>query len=224
MCRSLIPLVLAATFATPCQAALIRTFDLTTLCFLSTDVVEARLTRHHLPGQEDWKDTFTATVISPLEGNYKAGDRIQRLYLNLYDPASTGQYCLLFLTRKQNDLYSLEKNPPPARLVDMLLIDMLLIDSQSRVRRYFQWENPGGLVAERFVFTEHPPPPSEMKITHSHGTLVYVYQEHDTFEENDGAEQRLRPLAEERSLIISKWATAKKLKTPPYQVLHQTER
>ncbi len=101
---------------------------------------------------------------------------------------------------------------------------MLLIDSHDRVRRYFQRENPGGLVAESFDFTEHPPLPSQIKTTHRHGVLVYSYQTNITFEEDDAAEQRFRPLAEERSLIISRWAAAKKRKAPPYQVLHQTER
>ncbi len=216
--QNLLSLLLLSSFAAPCQAKLINTYDLTTLCFLSTDIVEARLTRHHLPGQEEWKDTFTATVLNPLESGCKAGDKISRLALTLYAPARTGQNCLLFLTRKQDNDWQ-GKNPPPVRPVDMLLID-----SQNRVRRYFQWSNPGGLVAEHFVSTEHPPPPSQIKTMRVHGTWVYTYQEHNTFEENDAAEQRFRPLAEERSLIVSRWAAAKKMKTPPYQVLHQTER
>ncbi len=51
--QKLLSLLILSSFAAPCQTALIRTFDLTTLCFLSTGVVEARLTRHHLPGQEE---------------------------------------------------------------------------------------------------------------------------------------------------------------------------
>lgn len=209
----ILPLAVSLLAPVPGRAALIQTFDLTTLCFLSTDVVEARLTRHHIPGQEEWKDTFTATVLNPLEGRFHVGDQIKALDLELYDPARTGQHCFLFLAPSE----WLQGKPLRA-------VDMLIIDSQSHVRRYFQQENPGGLVAESFDYTEHPPLPSQIKKTHSHGVLVYSYQANITFEENDAAEQKFRTLAEERLLIISKWAAAKKLKTPPYQVLHQTER
>ena len=195
------------------RAALISTYDLTTLCFLSTDVVEARLTRHHLSGQEEWKDTFTATVLNPLQGKLKAGDRVSGLDLTSYDPAQTGRRCLLFLT--PNTLAS----PSPARAVPRRVVDMLLIDSHDRVRRYFQWSNPGGLVAEGFRLVPVAPPSSK-KITREHGALVYSYQENDGFVEDDSAEPRYRTRAEERLLIASRWAVAKQLQAPPYQVLH----
>ena len=187
----LLPLLFLAGFAAPCRAALIQTYDLTTLCFLSMDVVEARLTRHHLPGQEDWKDTFTATVLNPLEGKYKAGDRISRLDCTLYNPAQTGQHCLLFLTSAQEGQDSLGRKLPPVHLVDMLLID-----SQSRVRRYFQWSDPGGLAAEGYIPPGLP-------------------------EQSGLPQQRFPTLTEARKIIASKWTASKKMKTPPYQVLHQ---
>ncbi len=187
---TLLPLLFLASLAAPSRAALIQTYDLTTLCFLSTDVVEARLTRHHLPGQEDWKDTFTATVLNPVEGKYKAGDQISRLDCTLYNPAQTGQHCLLFLTSKQEGQDLLGRKLPPVRLVDMLLVD-----TQSRVRRYFQWSDPGGLAAEGYI------PPG--------------------LPEQSGLPQQHFPtLNEARKIIGFKWDAAKRIKTPPYQVLH----
>lgn len=195
--RTALFLLLATAF--PCQAVLINTYDLTTLCFLSTDVVEARLTRHHLPGQPEWKDRFTATVLNPLEGRFQAGNQIQGLDLTLYDPARTGQQCILFLA--PNTLFG----SAPPKSAPLQAVDMVLIDAHSRVRRYFQWSNPGGLRAEgyyEFSYDGEPYPAMHL------GEAV--------------SDKKFYPaLVEERAAIATKWAAAKKLKAPPYQVLHQ---
>ncbi len=202
-------LLFAAPFSLPCRAKLLPTYDLATLCFQSTAVVEARIVRHHLSGQEEWKDTFTATVTSPLEGGFHAGDPIFGLDLSLYDPARTGQRCLLFLARDT-----------PASAEPPRVVSMLLVDSRSRVRRYYQESNPGGLVAEGFRLVPIAPP-SHIKVTRRHGHLVYSYQENDGYVEDDSAEPRYPALADERALILTKWTAAKKLKAPPFQVLQR---
>ena len=213
-CKLLLPTLAALVLLpVPSRAALIQTYDLTTLCFLSTDVVEARLTRHHLPGQPEWNDKFTATVLNPLEGHFHAGDQIKGLDLSPYDPAGTGQCCILFLA--PNTVFL----PVPPKDAQTRTVDVLLVDSHNRVRRYFQRADPGGLVAEGFTRISLPPS-SKRTITH-HGSAVYIYQENSSFTENDAAEQKYPTLAEERRLITSKWAAVKKLKAPPYQVLHR---
>jgi len=203
-----------ASATCPCHAHRDFTYDLTTLCFLSTDVVEARLIRHHIPGQEDWKDTFTATVLNPLEGSYHVGDQIKGLNLTSNNPANTGQHCLLFLT--PNTVFS----PIPPKDAPLRVVDMLVIDSRNCVRRYFQWSNPGGLVAEGFyTYVEY----QTEKTMYINGVLTHTYKG-CKFAEGNTAQQKYPTLAEERKVIASRWAAAKKLKTPPYQVLHQTER
>ena len=185
--------LLLAFAAVPCRASLIRAFDLTTLCYMSTDVVEAALARHHSAGQEEWQDTFTATVTNSLEGRYHTGDRIKGLELTLYHPAHTGQRCILFTARGST---------PPQTIT---FREMLLVDGRDRVRRYFQFANPGALLAEGYSVSS-PSTSSEEPLT------------------NDRAEQKYPTLAEERALIQTKWTAAKKLKVPPYQVLKPTER
>jgi hypothetical protein len=210
----LLPLLFLAGFAAPCHAALIQTFDLKTLCFLSTDVVEARLERHHLPGQPEWNDRFTATVLNPLEGRFHAGDQIKGLDLSLYDPARTEQHCILFLA--PNTVFL----PTPPKDAPLRTVDMMLIDSHNRVRRYFQQSDPGGLIAEGFTRISLPPT-LKRTIIHRHNATASLYQENSTFAENVAAEQKYPTLAEERLLITSRWAGIKKLKAPPYQVLHR---
>ncbi len=143
--RKLLILPLLAAFALlprPGFAALISRFDLESLCYVSTDAVEATLVRHHAAGHQEWEDRFTATVVSAIAGQYKPGDKIGPLDLYLYAPNADGQRCILFITRKeiQFDTLSPKRIPPKA-------VDMLLIDSRNQVWRYYQWSNPGGLTA-----------------------------------------------------------------------------
>ena len=196
--RNFFLILLFATVAClprPSRAAIEPTYDLSSLCFMSTDCVEVELVRHHYPGQEEWKDTFTATVLASLEGKYQAKDQIaiSNYPLWLYQPTRTGMRCILFLTR-QNLQLSQDASLP--------LVDMLLIDSHGRVRRYFQVINPGPMRAEGYRFDNQT----------------------GQVQESDATEQKYPTLAEERALIAAKWVAAKKLKAPPYQVLHHTER
>ena len=185
----LLPVIVA--LPSPSRAAIEFTYDIASVCSQSTDVVEARLTRHQ-PGQEGWKDTFTATVLDSLEGKYKIGDFIQisNYPLWLYQPTEINLHCLLFLTR-----WNLQ-SPPVASLS---MVDMLLIDTHSGVRRYFQQTNPGPMWAEGYSLDKKT------------GQL----------KENDAEEATYTPLAEERKMILSNWAAAKKLKAPFYKVLRE---
>ena len=187
MPRAAILLAFAASLALlpgPGRAALLQRPTLTALCAQSTDIVEARLTRKHLPGKPEWADTFSATALSTLAGSCKSGDRLLlKTDLSLYDPARTGQHCLLFLIRGQDGPY-------------VHVIDMWLIDTHSRVRRYFQPSNPGGLLAEGFQLTET----GQKKWPHGQVTLIL------TAVQNDTGENTYPTLAEERRVIAAYWA------------------
>ena len=166
------------------RAALIPRLTLTVLCARSTDIVEARLTRMHTPGKPEWTDTFSATVLSTLAGSCEPGDRLPlATALSLYDPAKTGQHCLLFLARGQDE--------PRVRVVDMSLID-----THNRVRRYFQPSNPGGLQAEGFQMAET----GRKKWPHGQVTLILTAVQSDT------GEDKYPTLAEERRAIAAHWA------------------
>jgi hypothetical protein len=84
---SIILVTLALCVARSCTAALIQTYDLDTLCYMSSDVVVATITRDHVAGQQPWQDRFTATVVDPIEGQYHAGDKQHvRRYYQYMDP------------------------------------------------------------------------------------------------------------------------------------------
>ncbi len=136
-------LVLFAFLPRPVSAAPIPRYDLESLCYMSTDVVEATLARHHISGLQESEDQFTATVTTSLVGKYHPGDKIDALSLSLYNPSANGQRCLLFITRKQFQFYAL---PSPA--IPPEAVDMLLIDRHNWVVRYYQRSNPGGLTAD----------------------------------------------------------------------------
>lgn len=168
------------------RAAQIPRPDLARSCFLSTDIVEARLTRTHRAGTPEWADTFSAAVLRPVVGAYVSGRRIRIPLaddLSLYDPARTGQRVLLFLAR----------GPSPSQIA---VVDMRLIDSKGRVRRYFQVSNPGGLRAEGFPLTIIGVRPGP----HGHFTGLLNAAEDDT------QETKYPTLAEERRAIAAQWA------------------
>lgn len=195
----IVPLVLAALLiAAPTHAALIRAYDLDTLCFMSTDVVEARLIQHHQPNQKQWDGTFTATVLSTLAGKYKAGDQINSLDVELYNPVRAGQRCLLFIARKQ--FYFAYLQPPEA--IPPQVTDMFLIDTQNRVRRYFQWSNPGGLLAEGYSISWVFPNINSAK------PVAGV----EKTTNSDSRERTYPTFAEERQIVASKWAAVDKLR------------
>lgn len=134
-------LVLFALLPRPVSAALIPRYDLESLSYMSTDVVEATLTRYPIAGLQE--DRFTATVTASITGKFHPGDKISGLDLSLYDPNANGQRCILFIARKQFQFYVL-----PSPTIPPEAVDMLLIDSHNRVERYYQRSNPGGLTAD----------------------------------------------------------------------------
>lgn len=195
----------------PCPgfAALIYTYDLDSLCYMSTDVVEATLLRRHTSGQEEWKDTFTATVAASIAGQYHVGDKIGLLDLTLYDPAASGQRCILFIARKQFYIHL-----QPSEVIAPEVTDMLLIDRRHHVRRYFQWMNPGGLLAEGFS----PFPPIHLELVPKHKrshdahwrkTVTLVS---GTGPEDDSSEQSYPADTKECEIIALKWAAINQLR------------
>ena len=133
-------LVLFALLPRSVSAAPIPRYDLESLCYMSTDVVEATIVRHHIAELSEGDDRFTATVTSSIAGRYHPSDKVANLDLTLYNPNAAGQHCILFIARKQFQFYVL---PSPA--ISPEVVDMLLIGSRSRVQRYYQYSNPGGL-------------------------------------------------------------------------------
>ena len=184
----------------PGSAVFIPTYDLESLCLMSTDVVEATLVRRHVGGQEEWKDTFTATVVSPVAGQCCVGDRIGPLLdLTLYDPAASGQRCILFIAHKQ--FYFSEQ---PSETIPPRVTDMLLLDGHNRVRRYFQWSNPGGMVAEGYGDSVY------LQAVKTKGGVATSQMK--PRQENDATEQTYPTLAAERSIIAVKWAAVDRLR------------
>ena len=142
----LISLLVFTSLPFPCSAHETVTYDVDSLCYMSSDVVEATLTRCRRAGEEAWKDIVTATVTRTLEGSYKSGDQIVGTSLLGFFPARTGQRCILFIARK--DFYS---DRGPSFPVAPGLLDMLLIDGRGHVRRYCQFCNPGPQLAEDYT-------------------------------------------------------------------------
>lgn len=135
--------------ASSCRAQdSIYTYDIGSLCYMSTAVVEATIADSHTVKPGALGDGWTATVIVPIEGPYRAGNRIKQLDPGMYYPCKDGQRCILFIsTYDEDSLFdgSLKRTAPPA------LVDMLLIDRASRVRRYYQSvAAPGPLIASGY--------------------------------------------------------------------------
>ena len=104
-CKLLLPLFLAviASGTYPCCAVNIYVapkYNLDSLCYISTDVVEASLVQH--PGAGNFaEDTFTATVLSTLSGDYKPSDKIGLSYNQIVlPPQHSCSLCILFIARK----------------------------------------------------------------------------------------------------------------------------
>jgi len=188
-CHKFLLLLLLLTIAAlpcPCRAATIRTYDLDSLCFMSTDVVEATLVWHHVPGQKLWQDTLLATVDRSIAGQYQVGDQIAKLDFGMYSPAMSQQRCILFIVRKQFT-FQLQ----PSETIAPHLTDMLLIDAHENVRRYFQLMNPGGLLAQGYF-----------RSGGMYGAVIEYYTKGQTYP----------TLAEERKIIASKWAAIYQLR------------
>ena len=181
----------------PCSAYETVTYDVDSLCYMSSDVVEAMLTCCHCAGEEAWKDTVTATVTRTLEGSYKSGDQIVGTSLLGFFPAQTGQRCILFIARKE--FYSVRG---PSCPVAPGLLDMLLIDGRGHVRRYYQFCNPGPQLAEDYTV----------------GALSDLERDPDTavpaLEVGSDAAEKAYPMLEAECLIIrATWTKMEKLRS-----------
>ena len=178
-------LALLAVFAflpRPSFAALIPRYDLESLCYLSTDVVEASLDGYKTnPAAVSGMATVTASLI----GRYHAGDEVAISGLDLYTPARPGQRCLLFIARRQ---FTFDAQPP--KTIGQRVVDMLFIDKYNRVQRYFQTSNPGGLLAE-----DYPLPGSNAFVLNA-----YVL------------DKKCPTLAAERSAIAAEWAKVDRIR------------
>jgi hypothetical protein len=118
-----------------------RTYDLTSLVYLSTDIVVANLS-------EDPQHQFTATVTETLYGRLHPGDKLFTLtpFLTFFSPMQDGMRVILFLDSRPQHydfLYKeLAKSPyaiPPS--------GVYLIDEYGHVHGYVQTDNPGPYVA-----------------------------------------------------------------------------
>ncbi|MGI4790022.1 MAG: hypothetical protein ACRYFS_14370 [Janthinobacterium lividum] len=191
---AILALVPYTTYAFP-----LPTYDLESLCYLSTDVVEVTLTRRHVAGQENRKDVFTATVIASIAGKHLSGDPIgpfDPADLDRYGPATTGQHCIMFLAPHAQS--SARPAPPSAPYYKDSVEDMLLIDGHGRVRRYYQESDP----------------PEEIKKAEGYVTFFYdgdpLHKSH--FAEDDTKEQTYPTLMSEQSVIMANWAKANSLR------------
>jgi hypothetical protein len=118
-----------------------RTYDVTSLVYLSTDIVIADLS-------EDRQHQFTATVTETLYGALHPGDKLTTLtpFLTFFSPMQDGMRVILFLDSRPHQydfLYKdLARSPyavPPS--------GVYLIDGYGHVHGYFQTDNPGPYVA-----------------------------------------------------------------------------
>ena len=182
--QKILPLVLVALLVTaplPSHAALIPTYDVDSLCYMSTDVVEAALNWHQEAGQSLWQHTISATVLDSIAGQYHPGDVIPALKVDSRDPAVIGRHCIVFISRRRFTFYL-----QPSEAIAPSVTDVLLVDRRGHVRRYFQWGDPGGFVAEGFT------PPGDA--------------------EDDSAEQSYPTLAQERKIIAARWSAVDRLR------------
>ncbi|MGA9670536.1 MAG: hypothetical protein WBQ94_15095 [Terracidiphilus sp.] len=134
-------LVLAVCFLPAFRAADLRYYDLTSLVYLSTDIVVADLS-------EDPQQQFTGTVRETLRGALHPGDKLTRLtsLLSSFSPMRDGMHVILFLdSRPQPDdfLYG-NSGKPPFVIVPS---GVYLIDEYGHVHAYSQTDNPGPYVA-----------------------------------------------------------------------------
>lgn len=183
-CKFFLVLLFAtiALLPRPSSAASIPTCDLDSLCYMSTDVVEANFVWQRPPGQPKGNYVWEAVVVDPIEGQYHAGDVIGSADFGLYKPPPLGPRTILFVARKQFYVHWY-----PSETVAPQVVGILYTDSHNHIRRYFQWGDPGGLVAEGYMPQGVP-------------------------EQNGLPEQHYPTLAEERATIASKWTAIDRLR------------
>lgn len=121
-------------------------YNLDSLCFLSTDVVQATIVRHPAGPKRNDLDTFTATVVDPLEGEYRSGDKIEITGIEAAHCLRPCSQAILFIARKKFQL-----DEQSAEVIAPQITDLLPIDSEGRVRRYRQWSSIIGTNAPETV-------------------------------------------------------------------------
>jgi hypothetical protein len=136
-------------FSLPAQAMNLKSYDLTSLVYLSTDIVIATLS-------VDKDHKFTATVTESLYASVHPGDTLDTLtgFLSYFEPMKDGMRVVLFLDRrpkKYDFIHSdLSKSPfaiPPSGIY--------LIDSYGHVHTYHQMNNPGPYTASGYYGSRH---------------------------------------------------------------------
>ena len=168
-------LALFALLPRPVHAALIRTYDLESLCYKSTDVVEATFVRQK---QADGNYEWVAVVVDSIAGGYRPGDVIMPVSIGLLSPPPFGPCVIVFIARHPS--YG------PQRQDWAQVVDTLYTDRKNHVRRYYQWNNPGGQEAEGYS------PPG--------------------IPDAGDSEANYLTLVVERPLIAAKWAEVDKLR------------
>jgi hypothetical protein len=134
-------LVLAVFFLPALRAMNMRTYDLTSLVYLSTDIVIADLS-------EDSQHQFTATVTETLYGALHPGDKLNTLtpFLTFFSPMQDGMHVILFLDSrpKHYDFLYTELATSPYAVPPS---GVYLIDEYGHVHGYSQTDNPGPYIA-----------------------------------------------------------------------------
>jgi hypothetical protein len=144
----LFAVILVLLSSLPLRAMNMRSYDLTSLVFFSTDIVIANLS-------EDSQHNLIATVSETLYGSIQPGEKLDTLtgFLKpFFQPMEAGMSVVLFLDRrpqKYDYLYrDLAKSPfaiPPS--------GVYLIDTYGHVHAYSQTNNPGPYVAAGYGFS-----------------------------------------------------------------------
>ena len=108
-------------------------YNINSLCYISTDVVEVSLARHQAANRFA-EDTFTATVLETLGGDYKVGDTIELPYPQVPLPLYPCSLCILFIARKQFQPNFQDGKAIPPQVNEVMPVDVL-----NHVHRYSQW-------------------------------------------------------------------------------------
>jgi hypothetical protein len=132
-------LSLGLTMARPCSAMDMPSWDLDSLTFTSTDIVEAEV------GSAGGADASEAIVTKVLAGKLHVGSKVPglRFILNFFYPnPKAGDHVILFLDgRVRTDRLLMPRVAETPFLV--LPSGLFMIDAAGRVHRYHQFNNPG---------------------------------------------------------------------------------
>lgn len=127
-------------------AMILPTYDLTSLVFLSTDIVIADISESEDHG-------FSATVTESLYGSIKPGEKLDTLtpFLSFFKPMESGMRAILFLDRRPHkyDSFNSEAAKSPFAVAPS---GVYLIDEYDHVHEYSQPNNPGPYVAQHYSY------------------------------------------------------------------------